>query len=151
MHGDDIVILSSDTTPHTSQFLHMSTNTQQQTQMDTQRPDVCSSLTRNPEYTQIPLVVVFNQFTLVNRPDSQLSLDGRDQRGSLEQGTSQGFKSSRKGLFVGEGIVESDDADVFFSSTLLGFDKSGSSVDTDNQTSSNFRVECSGMSSLLDS
>jgi hypothetical protein len=80
-----------------------------------------------------------------------LSLDGGNKRRSLEKGTGQCLESSGKSLLVGEGIVESDDGNVFLSCSLLRLDESCSSVDTDNQTSSNFRVESSRVSSLFNS
>jgi len=45
--------------------------------------------------------------------------------------------------------VESDDTDVLLSGALLRLDETGRSVDTDNQASSDFRVERSRVTSLL--
>lgn len=149
MHGNDVVVLAGDTTPNTSQFLHVCSNTQQQTQVHTERSDICSRLTRHPEDTEVSVVVVLDQFRLVNRPDSQLPLDGGDQRWSLEKRTSKGLERTGKGLFAANLVVESDDTDVLLSGSLLGLDKTSGSVDTDNQASGNLRVERSRVTGLL--
>ena len=36
--------------------------------------------------------------------------------------------------------MESDDTDIFFPGALLGFDKSGGAVKTDDKAPSNFRI-----------
>ena len=46
--------------------------------------------------------------------------------------------------------METDDADVFLAGTLLGFDETGGTVDTDNQTAGDFGVEGAGVAGLVD-
>lgn len=47
--------------------------------------------------------------------------------------------------------MKSDDADIFLSGALLGFDKSGSTIYTDDKASSDFGVERAGVTGLFDS
>lgn len=77
------------------------------------------------------LVVELNNLALVNGSDTKLTLDGRDQRRSLEEGAGESLKGTRKlGLAAGDLVVESDDADILLTSALLGLDETRSSVDT---------------------
>ena len=150
MHGDDIIVLPHSSRPDPSQFLHVRSDTQQQTQVNTQRSNVSSSLARDPENTEVSFLVVLEHLGFVNRSDTELTLDGGDERGSLEEGSGEGFETPSESLFtIGDGIVESDDTDVFLSCSLLGLDESGGSVDTDDQTSSDLGIEGTGMTSLL--
>ena len=61
VHRHDIIVLAGDTTPDSSQFLHVRSYTQQQTQVHTKRSDVGSRLARHPEDTEVPVVVVLDQ------------------------------------------------------------------------------------------
>jgi hypothetical protein len=150
VHGHDIIVLSHSSRPDPSQFLHVRSDTQQQTQMNTQGSDVRSGLTRDPEDTEVSFLVVLEHLGFVDRSDTELTLDGRDERRSLEEGTGEGFETPSESLFtIGNGVVESDDTDVFLSCTLLGFDESGGSVDTDDQTSSDLGVEGTRVTSLF--
>lgn len=45
--------------------------------------------------------------------------------------------------------MKSDDADIFFSGALLGFDESSRAVKTDDETPSDFRIQSTAMASLL--
>mmetsp|Transcript_607 Transcript_607/g.1412 ORF Transcript_607/g.1412 Transcript_607/m.1412 type:complete len:214 (-) Transcript_607:670-1311(-) len=74
MHCHHIILLSQDSRTDTAKLLHVSSHSKQQTQMDTQRPHICSSLTRNPKDCQVALVVVFVQLCLVNSSDTELPL-----------------------------------------------------------------------------
>ena len=46
--------------------------------------------------------------------------------------------------------MQTNDADVFFSSTLLRLDEASSAVQTDNEATSDFGIECTTMSCFLD-
>ena len=150
VHRHDIVILASDTTPHSSQLLHVRNDTQQQPQVDTQRPDIRARLARHPKHGQIPLIVKLNQLALVDGPHTQLTLDGRDQGRSLEESAGKGLERPREGLFIGQLVMESSDGNVFLSCALLRLDQPGRTVDTHNQTSSDFGVERARVTSLFD-
>lgn len=141
MHRHDVIILASDTTPYTSEFLHVGTDTQEQSQVDTQSPNISTSLTRHPKYTKVSFIVVFNQLGLVDCSNTKLTLDGGDEGRSLEKGASEGLQSSRQSLFVLQLVVESNHTHVFLSCTLLGLDQSSSTVDTDNQTTSDLGIK----------
>ena len=81
----------------------------------------------------MPIVVEFQQSAFVNRPDTELSLDSRNEWWTLKQRASQCFQSSRKLCFTtGQLVVKPDHADVFFPGTLLRFDKTGGTVETDD-------------------
>jgi len=47
--------------------------------------------------------------------------------------------------------VKSDNADVFFPGALLWFDESSGSINTHNEASCDFGIECAGMTGFLDS
>jgi hypothetical protein len=108
-------------------------NTEQQTQMHAERPDIGTGLARHPEDTEVAVVVELDQLALVDRTDTELALDGRDEGRALEQGTGQGLEGlGESSLTAGDGVVEADDGNVFLTSTLLGLDETGSAVDADN-------------------
>ena len=152
VHRHDIVVLSRRSTSHPSQLLHMRPNAQQKPQMHTQRSDICSRFTTDPKHPQIPLGIILDQPTLVDRPHTQLALDSRNQWWSLEQSPCQSLQTAFQRFdAIWEGVVESDDADVFFSGALLGFDKSGGAVDANDQAAGDFGVERAGVTCFFDS
>lgn len=150
VESDQVLSLVHSTRPHTAQLLHVGANTEQKTQVNAKSTDVGTSLAADPENTKLPLIVEFVELALVNGTDTELALYGGDERGTLEESTSEGFESARKlGLATGELIVKADNADVLLTSTLLGLDETGRTVDADNQTSSDLRIESSRVTSLL--
>ena len=86
----------------------------------------------------------------MDRPYSQLTLDGRDERWTLEERASEGVKNVGQLLGVGELVVHAEDCDVLFSCTLLALDKACRSVNADNEASGDFRIERAGVARLLD-
>jgi len=151
VHGDLIVRLSHRSRPDSSKLLHVSSDSQQQTQVHTERPDVGSSLARDVEDGESSLVVELDQVGLVDGSDSKLPLDGGDERRSLEEGTGEGLEGSSEGLLVLKGGVESKDGDVLLSGSLLGLDESSGSVDADEEASSDLGIEGSRVTGLLTS
>ena len=118
--------------------------------MHAKSSDVRASFTADPEDTEVTVIVELDQLALVDGSDTQLSLDGRNERRSLEQCAGQSFKGSCKLCFTTwELVMESDDSNVFLSGALLRLDQSGGSIDTYNQTSSNFGIQCTTVTSLL--
>lgn len=96
------------------------------------------------------VVVELDQLALVDSPDTELSLHGGDQGGSLEESTSQGLESTRKlGLAAGNLVVEANNSNIFLSGTLLGLDETSSAVNANNQTTRNLGVERSTVAGLL--
>jgi hypothetical protein len=125
-------------------------NTQEETQVDTESSDVCTSFARDPENSQLPVVVEFQQLALVNGSDTQLSLDSRDERGSLEKGAGKSLERTRElCLAARELVVQSQDSHIFFTRTLLTLHKSCSAIDTDDQTTRDLGIECAGVTSTV--
>ena len=128
----------------------MRTNTEQKTQMDTKGSDVGSGFTADPEDTKVPLVVELVKLAFVNCPDTKLTLNSRDQWRPLEKSSSQCLESPLKlGLTTRDLIMEADNANVFFSGTLLGFHQASGTVNADNQATGDLGVEGSAVTSLL--
>lgn len=144
------IVLIHGTTANTSEFLHVGTNTKQKTQVHTEGSNVGSSLTANPEDTQVPLIVKLVELALVDGTDTELALDSRDQGRALEKSTSQGLQSaSELSLTAGDLVVEANHANVFLPGTLLRFNEASRAVDTHNQTSSNLRVKGATVTGFL--
>ena len=70
MQSDHALLLVHGTTSHTSQLLHVRTNTKKQTQVDTEGTDVSSGLARHPEDAELPLVVELVELALVDGSDT---------------------------------------------------------------------------------
>lgn len=120
--------------------------------MNTKCTDIGSCFATDPENAQVSLIVELVQLAFVDGSDTELSLDGGDQRRTLEEGTSQGLESSRElCLTTWKFIVQSDNADILLSSTLLRLDKSCCAVNADDQASSNLGVEGTTVTSFLNS
>jgi hypothetical protein len=65
-------------------------------------------------------VVEFVELGFVDGSDTELSLDGRDQRRSLEERSGEGLEGARQlGFAAGKRLVQSDDADILFPGSLL--------------------------------
>lgn len=87
------------------------------------------------------VVVKLDKLALVDGPDTELALDGGDQRGPLEEGTGQSLKGARKlSLSTGDFVVEADDSNIFLSGTLLGLDETSGAVNTDNQAAGDLGI-----------
>ena len=56
-------------------YLHVSSCAQQKSKVNTQRPDVCAGLTRDPEDAEMPVLVILNELALVDGSYSELTLD----------------------------------------------------------------------------
>ena len=150
VEGDQVLGLVHSTRPHTAQFLHVGANTKQKTQVNAESTDVGSSLAADPENTKLPLIVEFVELALVDGSDTELALDGGDERGTLEESTGESLEGARElGLATGQLVVKADNADVLLTSTLLGLDETGSAVNADNQASSDLGVEGSRVTRLL--
>ena len=128
----------------------MTADTQKQTEMYAESSDVCSSFARHPENRKVAVFVVLEKLRVVDSTDSELAFDGRNQRGALEESTSQGLESTGEGRRVLEFVVESQDSNIFLSSTLLRLDQPRRTIYTDNETASYFGVKCSAVTSLID-
>lgn len=97
------------------------------------------------------VVVKLEEFRFVDGSDSELSLDGRDERWTLEESAGEGVDGLWEFLDVIEGIVQPQDGHILLPGTLLRLDETGSSVNADDQTAGNLWVEGSRVTCLLDS
>jgi hypothetical protein len=79
-----------------------------------------------------------------------LTLDGRDKRRSLIDGTSKLLKCLLNSLFILNGTMKAENADVFLTSSLLGLDKTSSTINTNEKITSNLGIEGTTVTSLLD-
>lgn len=130
----------------------MRTNAKEKTKVDTQSPNIGSCFAADPENTKVSVVVELKKLALVNGSDTKLALDGGDQRRPLEKCTSQRLQSaSELGFATGNLVMETDNANIFLSCTLLRFNQTSRTVDTDDQASCDLGVQSSTVASLLGS
>jgi hypothetical protein len=88
----------------------------------------------------------------VDRSDTELALDGGNERGALEESSGERLKGARElRLASRQLVVQADDADILLSGSLLGLDETGGAVDADNETTSDLGVERATVTSLLNS
>jgi len=128
----------------------VSTTTQKVTEMHAKSSDVSASLARNPENAEVAFVIVLNQLGFVYGSDTQLLLDGRNQRWSLETRTSQGIKGLFELFDIVQLLMELDHSDVLLARRLLGLDQSRCVVDADDEASCDLGVEGARVASLID-
>jgi hypothetical protein len=134
----------------TAKFLHVGADTEEQTQVDTEGTDVGTSLTADPEDTEVALIVELVVLALVDGTDTELTLNSGDQRGTLEESTGEGLKSANElSLAAGNLVVKANDTDVLLTGTLLGLDQTGGTVNADNQTSSDLGIKGTTVTSFL--
>lgn len=151
MQSNQLLSLVHGTRSHTSQLLHVATNSEKETKMDAQRSDIGTSLAADPEHTQVSVIVKFDELALVDGSDTQLTLDGRDQRWALEQGTGhclKGFGELR--LATGQLVVQANDGNVLLACALLGLDQAGGTVNADNQAPRHLGIQSTAVAGLLD-
>jgi hypothetical protein len=118
--------------------------------MYTERPNICTCFTADPEDGQMSGVVELEQSAFMDGPDAQLPLDSGDQWWPLEQSSCKRLEHLRDGsLSAGDRVVEPYDADVLLSGALLRLDEARGAVDAYDQTSCHFRVERAGVSCLF--
>lgn len=115
MHGDHVIVFAQRTAANTAQFLHVTTYTEKETEMHAKRTDICAGLTRHPEDGQVALLIKLKEVRFVDGTNTELTLDGRDERGTLEEGTRQGLNRARKGSRFGKSRVETKNSNVFLS------------------------------------
>jgi len=84
--------------------------------------------------------------------DTELTLDGGNERGALEESSGERLKGTRKlRLASRELVVHANDADILLSGSLLGLDETGSAINADDEATSDLGVEGTTVTSLLDS
>lgn len=147
---DQVLGLVHGTRSHSSQFLHVRSHAEEQAHVHTEGSDVRASLAADPKDTEMAVIVELDELRLVDGSDTKLTLDGRNQGGSLEEGAGEELEDASKlCLAAGNLVVESHNRNVLLSSTLLGLDESRGSVDTNDQTSCNFGVESTAVAGLF--
>jgi hypothetical protein len=88
----------------------------------------------------------------VNGSDTELTLDGGNERWALEQSTGEGLESARKlCLATGQLVVHANDTDILLSGSLLGLDETGCAINADNEAASDLGVQSTTVTSLLNS
>jgi hypothetical protein len=128
------------------------TNTEQKTQVDTESTDIGTSLTADPENTEVALIVKLVQVALVDGTDTELALDGRNQGRALEQRTGKSLQGAAElSLATGDLVVQADDTDILLTGTLLRLDQTSSAVNADDQAASDLGVKSTAVTSLLGS
>jgi hypothetical protein len=86
----------------------------------------------------------------VDGTDTELTLDGRNERWSLEESTSQGLEGARKlRLASRQLVVHANDANILLSSSLLRLDETGRAIDADDEAASDLGVKGTAVASLL--
>src|SRR5436190_12330685 len=119
--------------------------------MLTKCTNVCSGLAAHPKHGQFPVGIEFDQFAVVDGPDTELSLDGRDEWRTLENGGGQCLQSSSKLRFPAwHFVMESNHGDIFLTSSLLAFDQPGCAVNANDQTAGDFWVERARVTGFVD-
>jgi hypothetical protein len=114
------VLLVHGTGADTTELLHVTANTEQETKVDTESTDVGTSLARDVEDSELALVVELEELAGVDGADTKLPLDGRNKRRALEESTSEGLKSARElGLSTRKLAVQTEDCNIFLSCALL--------------------------------
>lgn len=150
VQSDKVLGFVHGSTPHTAQLLHVGTDAEQKTQVHAESTDVGSGLAAHPEHAELPLIVKLVQLALVDGSNTELTLDSRNERRSLEKSSGEGLKSTRKlRLATRKLVVQADDAHILLSGTLLGLDETGGAVDADNETASDLGVKGTTVTSLL--
>lgn len=118
--------------------------------MYTEGSDVRASLAADPKDAEVAVVVELNQLRFVDGSDTELTLDGGNQGGALEEGTGEELEdTSELGLAARNLVVEPHNRNVLLSGSLLGLDKSGGSVDAHDQASCDFGVESTAVAGLF--
>lgn len=132
VHGDEVIIFSHQTTSDSSEFFHVSSDSEKETHMNAECSDVGSGLAGDPEDSESLFLIVLEQLGVIDGSDSEFSLDGRDEGWFLEDGSEERFKGLSQLNLGLDFSVQSDNTNVLFSGSLLTLNKSGSSVQTDN-------------------
>jgi hypothetical protein len=101
--------------------------------VDTEGTDVGTSFARDPEDAHVTLLVVVEELGLVDGTDTELLLDGGDQRRSLENGTGESQESLFDLLDLLNMLMKLDNSNVLFTSRLLSLNESGGIVNTGNE------------------
>lgn len=109
----------------------MTPNSKKKAEVNTKGTNVGTSFAADPEDSEVALVIELDQPGFINCPDSKLTLNSRDQRGTLKKGAGQSLECPSEGFLPPKARVESQHANIFFPGALLRFDQTCGTVDTD--------------------
>ena len=76
VHGDQALILVLNSRPVSAKLLHLTSNSEKESKMDAECSNIRSGFTTDPKDAHVSLVVVFNEFVLVDGSNTELTLDG---------------------------------------------------------------------------
>lgn len=128
----------------------MRANTKKKSKMNTEGTDISTSFTADPENTKVPIIVELVELALMDCPDAKLALDCRNQRWALEESTGESFEGALElSLSTRNSVVEADNTNILFSGTLLGFDQTSSTINANNQATSDLGIKCTAVPSLF--
>jgi len=148
VHSNHRAVFLESSTSDPSELCHVRSASQQVAYMDAHCSNVGSRLAGYPEYAHVPLLVELEQLGLVDGPDSQLFLDGRNERRPLEAGAGERVERLLDLLGLVHLAMELDDRDVLLTCGLLSLDEPGGVVQASNQAASDFWIEGATMARL---
>jgi hypothetical protein len=123
--------LVDSTRPHSTQLLHVGTNAKKKPGVDAQGSDVRSRLARDAEDAEATVIVEFEELNVVDGSDTELALDCRNERRSLEESTRERLEDSCQLNFAsGDLVVEADDTNVLLAGSLLRLHETASGQHT---------------------
>ena len=148
VHGGDVVVLVDDAGAGTAELLHVAADAEEEAEVDAEGTDVSTGLAVGLEDGQVALLIVLNELIAVKGTDTELALDGGDERRALEAGALELLEGGDDAL-GGDSVVQTEDTDVGLTGVLLGLDEAGGAVDADDEGTSDLGVEGTGVASLL--
>jgi hypothetical protein len=143
------MFLTNGSRTNAAQLLHVSTGAENESEMHTESSDIGSGFTRNPENSKVTLLIILEKSRFMDGTNTQTALDGRDQRRTLIQGTTKSVETTLDFGLVGISM-ETCDGNVLLTCSLLALDETRSTLDANDQTSSNLGIQRSTVSSLFD-
>ena len=118
--------------------------------MNTQCAHVRSGLAGHPEDTHVSLLVVVKKLEFVNISDTELFLDSRDQRRTLEASASERVKCLLQFLHFVKLRMQLYNSHVLLTSRLLGLHETRGIIDAGDQATSDFGIKSARMARLID-
>mmetsp|Transcript_944 Transcript_944/g.1207 ORF Transcript_944/g.1207 Transcript_944/m.1207 type:complete len:241 (+) Transcript_944:1720-2442(+) len=127
----------------------MATHTEQQTQMHAHSTHVRSCLTADPEHAKVALHVILHHLALVDGSDTQLALDSRDERRTLEDGALELLQCLAKLVLALDGSVQASNRHVLFTRALLRLNQPGRTLHTHDKAARHLRIQRATVPCLL--
>jgi len=106
----------------------VTTGSKEEAEVKAESTDVGTRLAADVEDAEIALKIKFEELVLVDGSHTELTLDGRDERRTLEESTGEGLDgTSHLGLGL-DCVVKTENGNVLLTCALLGFDETCGSV-----------------------